>query len=75
MAHNIEGFEEHYEMIETKKFYRKYDGQISINNKVKIIAETKEAILVREKIQVDKEEYGIQPLWISKTKIIKRERV
>ena len=73
MAHNIEGFEIHKEYIETKPFYMKYCGMISVKNKGIITAETEKAILFREKIQIDKEEYSTNPYWISKSLIVKRE--
>jgi len=73
MAHNIEGFKEHYEIIETKRFYKKYSGTISIKNKVKVIAETEKAILIREGIQFGKEAYSINPMWIAKSLIISRK--
>ena len=74
MTHNIENFEEYFAMITTKTFnYRKgnWSEWISVNdNKVKVIAETLKAILVREKIQIDKEIYSTESMWIPKSRII-----
>jgi hypothetical protein len=72
MAHNIEGFEEHNECIKTVTFYIKGSGQVQIDNKVLVIAETEKAILIREKIQFDKEEYSIKPFWLAKSLIVSR---
>jgi len=74
MTHNIEGFEEYFAKIKTKSFYKKYDGNISINNKVKVIAETEKAILIRERnCSTEKYGYSTSPMWISKSKIINLE--
>jgi len=76
MANNILGFKEHDEMIETKPFYVKYSGKISIKNKVRIIAETEKAVLIRERnCTTEKYGYSITPMWIAKSLIIKREAI
>lgn len=71
MTHNIIGFKEHLEYIETKSFYKKYNGQITVKNKGIIIAETEKAILFRE--EVNPNMYSTVPMWIAKSKITKRE--
>lgn len=70
MAHNIEGFEEYFAFIRTEPIYFKYVGKVALKNKFKITAETEKAILVREKIQTDKEMYSTNPYWIPKSKLI-----
>ena len=58
--------------IKTKPFYRRNCGMISINNDVLLRQETDKAILIRERIQTDKEMYSTTSIWISKSKIIRR---
>ena len=76
MAHNIERFEEYYCFIKTKKIrFQKgtWVEWISIDNKIKVIAETEKAILIREKNQSDKEDYSVNPFWIPKSRIITKK--
>ena len=75
MAHNIVGFEEYFAFIETEVLYKKYVGQFNIENKCKIIAETEKAVLIREKIQTDKEMYSVNLFWVPKSKIISLKRL
>jgi len=78
MAHNINGFKEYFCFIKTKSInFRKgnWNEWIIIDNKVKVIAETVKAILIKEKIQSDKETYSINPFWIPKSRIISIEKV
>lgn len=71
MVHNISDFKEYFAYIETLPFYLKFNGKITIKNDVKVIAETSKALLIREKIQLDKQMYSIDPIWIPKSIIIK----
>ena len=58
--------------IKTKPFYRKYNGMISIDNDALLVQETDKAILIREKIQIDEEDYSKTPIWISKSILLER---
>ena len=61
--------------IETKPFFKRGNGMISVNNFALYMWESDKAVFIREKIQKDKEMYSTFSMWIPKSKIIKIEVV